>query len=97
MIKLKYKLNNNINIDIFDNQAFVMTESDGVVDITKTLLVENVGFDILKMLMAAAEVNFPDICQKIGAIYEVDEAELKEDIEKFLNELVLAGIVRKSG
>lgn len=93
---MKYYINKNIKIDMFNNNALIMVEKNGIVDMTKTIFVDGVGFDIIKILMNKKSVTFNYIYENICDQYEIDSNNVKSDILEFLTELEINGVLKSN-
>lgn len=78
--------------EIADDYIIIPTGKT-VLDFNGLITVNEVGVSLWEMLQD--EVTFEDLVKGILDEYEVEEDVAREDIQKFLNELIEAGILTK--
>lgn len=94
---MKVKLLDNCTVEELDEEVVIAVEKDGILDISKTLVLEGVAVDIWKYIKDGKEVTVTSLVNELKNIYDVDVNTLKQDVNDFLLELRAYGVVTIDG
>ena len=67
--------------------------SNNVADMTNVLTLNEVGADILKVVVEASTID--EVVEKLLKVYDVDKAVLRADVAEFIDKALEMGVVDK--
>ena len=82
------KLKRGVSYHPFDDKVFVHS-----VDTRKDYILEGIALDVLNFFAAHEDGSPEDLCAALAAEYEVDKAELQNDLQGFVDELLAEKIL----